>query len=155
MLRLLEPVLFHPAVQPCCGSPYVGSRAFLSRETAGQMPQCQCRQQAVAGQIARHIGTRHAAGRPATGKQAVEHRTVCPLYPRMVIYQQASLRMEQRTGDPHRAIGCPQQGIRRELPPESVWFAALGKQARFIQCCLKRVAVDPDARCQLGRAVRD
>ena len=83
MLRLLEPVLFHPAVQPCCGSPYVGSRAFLSRETAGQMPQCQCRQQAVAGQIARHIGTRHAAGRPATGKQAIEHRTVCPLYPRL------------------------------------------------------------------------
>ena len=73
----------------------------------------------------------------------------------MVIHQQASLRMEQRTGDPHRAIGCPQQGIRRELPPESVWFAALGKQACFIQCCLKRVAVDPDARCQLGWAVRD
>ena len=72
----------------------------------------------------------------------------------MVIYKQASLRMEQRTGDPHRTIGRLQQGIRRELPSKSVWFAAIGKPACFIQCCLKRVAVDPNARCQLGWAVR-
>ena len=44
------------------------------------MPQRQRRQQPVAGQITRHIGPRHTTCRPTAGEQAVEHRTICPLY---------------------------------------------------------------------------